>query len=70
VGFGRPPHQAQSLLDPIFGNQIQVRRLLELYLQALAQGIVKDRIGGVVGEIGNQDGILGIKGAGPMRVQQ
>jgi len=43
---------------------------LQLHLQPLAQRIVKDRIAGEVGEIGDEDGILGIQGNGLMMAQK
>ena len=48
----------------------RLRRAQSVVSQTLAQRIVKDRIAGEVGEIGDEDGILGIQGNGLMMAQK
>ena len=68
--FGRLTHQAQSVLDVILGNEIQIRGLQELHLQTLAQRMVKVRVSSEVGEIGDQHRIHGIQSDGLMTAQK
>src|SRR5215472_14167025 len=48
-------HQTQRLLDRLVGDHAEKRRLLQLYRQPAAKGLVKDRIAGTIGEIGEHN---------------
>ena len=51
----RPSHQSQRLLDLPVRNQTEERRLLQFHGQPLTQRVVKNRIAGLVIEIGQDD---------------
>ena len=49
---GRAAHEAQSIVDAGFAQQVQVGRLLELDRQRLLQGSIENGIAGCVDEVG------------------
>src|SRR5215831_3031553 len=51
-------HQTQRLLDRLVGDHAEERRLLQLYRQPAAEGLVKHRIARTIGEIGEHNGVL------------
>ncbi len=58
VGVDRLTHQAECLLDALFGDDAEEGRLFELDGESLLKGVVEDGVAGGVGEVGEDDGVL------------
>src|SRR4029077_8228376 len=54
----RPFHHLQNIAYLLVGEDIQERRLFQLYTQPLLQCVVENRIAGGVGEIREHDGVF------------
>ncbi len=51
-------HEAEGLLDALFGNDAEERGLFELDGESLFEGVVEDGVAGGVGEVREDDGVL------------
>ena len=49
--FGRFTHKLKNVVDSFVGNNLQKRRLLQLYGQALSQGIIENWVSGGIGKL-------------------
>jgi len=48
-------HKLKNVVDPFVGNNLQKRRLLELYGQALSQGLIENWVSGGIGKLCDND---------------
>src|ERR1019366_1359086 len=53
-----PAHLLQCLIYLALGKQVEKGRLLQLYRKAPFQGVVEDRVPGLVIKVGEHDGVL------------
>ena len=67
---GIASHEFQGLANARFGNEIEVRRLLELHGEGLLQGAVEDGIAGGVHEVSEQQGVFFSKRMSRARPQE
>ena len=58
LGVGRLAHQAQGLLDALFGDEAEEGWLFKLHRQPLPERAVKHRIARRVRKVGEDDGVL------------
>ena len=57
VCVGGLAHEAESLLDALFGDDAEEGRLFELDGEGLFESVVEDGVAGGVGEVGEDDGV-------------
>src|SRR6202044_4055637 len=48
-------HKLKNVVDSFVGNNVQKRRLLELYGQALSQGLIENWVSGGIGKLCDND---------------
>ena len=57
MSVSRLAHQAERLLDALFGDDAQEGRLFELDGESLFESVVEDGVTGGVGEVGEDEGV-------------